>query len=539
MNPSRDVFMKTAAFCGRDAEKLYTSYLSKGMDIRLGNATHCYEKSVMKLCMYFYSQDMSTLSQAGDSNPAIAAALFKSSDPLQAPRFFSFDNFSHCSRLLKCLPEGYAFRIYTATSYVKMFDNGALQAVMRRPFPRYTLTLLYDVDTNVVSVCPPHLLLRCNPIACEAALAKRIQFASSPELAVCALFPSLALQGRGDLLNLMSQSNYVKKDLRLQILYNKGCGARKKDTFLSNRINALSVGKIGNAEGRLIYVFISNDSNTKEFAAFTVDEIGAERVRSGLLEKRLKTSKEAYRFGMTEPLPTFAKKKESRERENAQGDFKCKCEICEQAYLSHRHKITPDGPEKNFNYKSDAREYYEILGFNEHLPALERCFEVSLAAMDLESVTVSVPEAGDDACVFDSVTREKHTQTGLAATQIPTLLGLGWNFKAAPSSMNVEIFDVGANCEREMSRFCATLLEISKDLKEYKLDLLRPVITKLHGIYEAHCRFFEVSGKSENEAEEAWSGTIFYRCQEHLNRISNTTYVGSLNGTSYDHPLIG
>lgn len=476
------------------------------------------------------------MSEVAESHQSIAEKLL--GDAEQAPKFFNLFSYEDCSTLQKCLPNGRSFRVFKERDskgiFAPIFDDSVKRALFNPKSlceKQNIITLVWNPSFSALRVALPGEIESPN----EFEVTKLAALLSRPETrSISAVQQVCRLKFHyKDLLDLLCSDSATSEDLEAgctYFMYHKGldkAGRQRPDTVM----NCGYLGKMGKVtDGCVVrYVFLTHNEEDRTFRAYVPQEKYLPAIKQSMARPTGAVC-HSLRFGADGQLPKPA------EEEGQSGVVSsCGCDICQTASKEWNANITASGPERRFNYTCDAVEYFELLGFEKHLPALKKCLNLSMAALDIESITQF--HSGADGKV-EQITGEKIHQTGLVGTQSHSLLGLAWNY-AEPGNMDVEIFDTGRDSSEELTRFCSLLLEIAREKEEEKRRLLRPVFDELEKIYVAHREYFLSQGLGEQDSDEVYKATMFYRFEMKLERICTNMYIGSLNGASYDHIVLG
>lgn len=499
-------------------EQLYSEYLKVSMDMRVS---------------------LHTVGSASGTDAKLALKLL--GDGTAAPRFFNALDYFNCCQLEKSLPGSVRLRIYIVPPTArlnrnyppaKLFDNVGLGMIKGYPPATRLVNLLYYSDSKTIELAAGDELEAFDPLEFEAHLAECISPpAASPLEAVSWLLETISGRGISDLyedFNHLLKSPSRASELtgeNFLLLYHKGARSKFREF---KEMNALLLAQGGSSRQDTRYIFVTCSPASGNFHAYLPHPKFLPDIVESALSPR-SPLKDSHRFtsdGCLQP-----KKPPEPPPPPAEA---CGCGLCVEARAKFGTNVSGD-VQKRYRYKDSAVDYFKLLGFEEYLPLLEECFDLSCGSIDCESISKTEEDAGMN---FPTLS-ETRCPTGAVGWQHCAYLGFVWNFKST-TDMSTDIFDLSVDAESEMSRFVECVLKVREEAEAKKRKLLEPVFAKLRAMREAHFEYFAsqkeyVGGES---AKICFEKTIFQKCWRHLQTFCGKYFVTAVNGTGYDFPLI-
>ena len=220
----------------------------------------------------------------------------------------------------------------------------------------------------------------------------------------------------------------------------------------------------------------------------------------------------------------------------------CACSICKEEGGSLFNNFPSVPAQRPTRIELPAEEYLSILGWG-HEEALAKCWELSFAAMDIESITRPLTSEGGSRLTGDL----KAGTGGPESVQQIAVIG---HADQITGKEICQYFKVGGDTTAAVYQACAAYLDFllarQKTAARMKRFLLAPVLKRLASIKAEHAAFAERSQAARGDGEpdarkrrnNGWAGTLFGKLEYKLDALCRRLIVFSFNGRSYDHPLL-
>jgi DNA polymerase type B, organellar and viral len=224
----------------------------------------------------------------------------------------------------------------------------------------------------------------------------------------------------------------------------------------------------------------------------------------------------------------------------------CRCSLCHER-SDFDHNMSLHGPEQLCTVQLDIRDLLEMLGMDspENLDALEHLCRLSVAAFDIESMTVRLDhEPKDD--MYERVSYLGGPSTRPEKKQKPCMLA---HMDSLHEPGDMAVFTLQGDDEHDIydmfKQYWKHIKERHQLLIETKKRLARPIVLVLEEFRKAHfayCALHPVAGEDDEEHRrrvlKAYRATLPGMLQCRLETLVTDCVVFSFYGSGYDQCLL-
>jgi len=250
-------------------------------------------------------------------------------------------------------------------------------------------------------------------------------------------------------------------------------------------------------------------------------------------------------------------------------DHPCPCMSCCDSFRLLGSGVSSKGPQKRQVTNLTAMDYLRWLGLDteENRNLLNRAFDLSVAAFDIEALTRWLEDDESEAVPFESVSGRK-PEKGNKGVQEMLSLGYGDSFCDDKPFLKNMMRPEGMSYKDFLSQFYDLIRERAVHLSEIKESVLAPITSQVEVLENAQSTFFvqwELDHPSELDSSD--EGDDLENCDPEvdekrskkrlrlaLKEFNRNSLVGkfsqmlkaliremrifSFNGSKYDHPMI-
>ncbi len=264
--------------------------------------------------------------------------------------------------------------------------------------------------------------------------------------------------------------------------------------------------------------------------------------------KRVRSNKSEQEEEEEEEEEEVRNREYDMEREEEDYAILCTCSICQRSQRIAHNFDTKHLMQRPYTVALDIPEYLKIFGIEneENLERFKTCCDISLAALDVESYTQTIPGAVSDEKVQVQTLTKLRYDSGIRKVQYPFLfahLDKLDDDENREEGGRVKYFSITP--ENSLKQAVLEYLQYLRERKilaeEKKKALLAPLYAVLEPLKLAHleyCREREDDSYDERQALDSFYCTLPGKFHRQLDRLVENFLVLTFNGESYDFPLL-